>query len=809
MDPVLFFRFQNQLYDSLVSTTKAVVIIGSQDIDFYRTLDPYFALSLADCNKRLLDLANFFIQFVSLGKFGKIEEHEDFNYRWLDIVDMVDSLFEKADMLLNEFNELVKQSDYKIEKKNSKDLKRKKLAYKYTHAENISRPQLRFSTVPDNDSNTPWRRKITVKPNALVPLDNSIFENNDKLYKIGIVSHPYEYEINNIKYSEELFKEKVPVDPIPFNNSTVIWVDTVHLLEKMVKNLKETTEIAIDLEHHDYRSYQGFVCLMQISTRSIDWIVDTLELREELEILNEIFTDPNIIKVLHGASMDIIWLQRDFGLYIVGLFDTYHAARVLGFEGYGLAFLLKKYVNFDSDKQYQLADWRIRPLPEEMLSYARSDTHFLLYIYDQLKNELLLKSTSSQNLLLSVLSASNNVALRVFEKDKYDADGLGVDGWKNILQKWSNCLKNDLQVSVLIALHRWRDKIARKEDESVRYVLPNQTLVQIAVSCPEDATSVLATCNHVPPLVRVYVDEIVQIIQLAKDQLKNASLLNKLNVVSNSVNMHFPNNSTILEDIDFINHDKLFQKNIIDAKLIHFVTKSSIFWSEVIENYNIEDTKLFTVGKILKDMRLTVPLPSFLEKVFLDDDYTFTNEDNLVSNKNDQIDKLAIERDDSDDIVYRSFVEKSLEQQKQNQDNSVIVVKKLGNKQKRLLEIFENKSEDMVIEKSIELFDEFDKSSLLLNNSSSYSKERKKKKKLNRKIKSLEKVSNHNENPEPYNYEKDISFFDQLNNNYELKNQSWKVYEEIKVNNKYEEQIENPKCQNAPKSGFRSMVFGK
>jgi len=36
---------------------------------------------------------------------------------------------------------------------------------------------------------------------------------------------------------------------------------------------------------------------MQISTRSEDFIVDTLELRSELHILNEVFTDPSILKV--------------------------------------------------------------------------------------------------------------------------------------------------------------------------------------------------------------------------------------------------------------------------------------------------------------------------------------------------------------------------------------------------------------------------------------------------------------------------------------------------------------------------------
>ena len=38
-----------------------------------------------------------------------------------------------------------------------------------------------------------------------------------------------------------------------------------------------------------------------------------------------------------------------------------------------------------TDKKYQLADWRVRPLSEELMLYARTDTHYLLYIYDRLK----------------------------------------------------------------------------------------------------------------------------------------------------------------------------------------------------------------------------------------------------------------------------------------------------------------------------------------------------------------------------------------------------------------------------------------
>jgi len=56
---------------------------------------------------------------------------------------------------------------------------------------------------------------------------------------------------------------------------------------------------------------------------------------------------------------------------------------------HSLAALLSLYCDFTADKRYQRADWRIRPLPKEMLFYARSDTHFLLYVWDRLCESLL------------------------------------------------------------------------------------------------------------------------------------------------------------------------------------------------------------------------------------------------------------------------------------------------------------------------------------------------------------------------------------------------------------------------------------
>ena len=90
----------------------------------------------------------------------------------------------------------------------------------------------------------------------------------------------------------------------------------------MLEDLNNSHEIAVDLEHHHLDSFIGVVCLMQISTRFTDYIVDTIKLREFINEINVVFTNPQILKILHGADFDIIWLQSDFGVYVVNMFDT-------------------------------------------------------------------------------------------------------------------------------------------------------------------------------------------------------------------------------------------------------------------------------------------------------------------------------------------------------------------------------------------------------------------------------------------------------------------------------------------------------
>ncbi|KAF9189342.1 exosome nuclease subunit [Haplosporangium sp. Z 767] len=516
-----FDAWQSALFSTLVKATKAANAIPANDVSFYRTLDHSFSVNMDDASAATLDLCNGLLQQAGGVEVEELKEADDMKDRFDIIVDVVDNMLEKVDVVIDEMKAPRKKGSSTISQSAPMVAlaKNNKLEYKLIHAQNIARPQLRFPDPVDNSS-APFIRKIKYKPNAKVDLnygmDRSATADSSSSELIE-QPHPYEYEITHLDYPEHMFEARPEQLYLPFETTSAIWVDTEEALKDMCRTLEMQREIAIDLEHHNYRSFQGFVCLMQISTRDQDYVVDTLELRGSLHLLNQSFTDPNIVKVLHGAESDIIWLQRDFGVYIVNLFDTYHATKVLEFGSHSLAHLLKLYADFDADKRYQLADWRIRPLPKEMLSYARSDTHFLLYIYDRMRNALLDKSNpTTHNLLHATLQRSAETALRTHHKEIYDAeDGEGPNGWRNLYSKWNRALDNQ-QFAVFKALHAWRDQTARDEDESHRYILPGNMLFTLAEKMPVDSAQVLACCNPIPPSVKMNATDIAMLISRTK-----------------------------------------------------------------------------------------------------------------------------------------------------------------------------------------------------------------------------------------------------------------------------------------------------
>ncbi|MGH0147042.1 UNVERIFIED_CONTAM: hypothetical protein FKN15_060862 [Acipenser sinensis] len=353
--------------------------------------------------------------------------------------------------------------------------------FRLLHAKNIQRPQMKFREKVDN-ANTPFVPKIFAKPNALKPLPAGFHTH----ISMNWTSLP------QMRNCFPNLNPKLMYKPLQETNCHL--VTTLEELVELNEKLAHCSEFAVDLEHHSYRSFLGLTCLMQISTRDEDFIIDTLELRSEMYILNETFTDPSIVKVFHGADSDIEWLQRDFGLYVVNLFDTHQAARLLNLGRNSLEHLMKLFCSVEADKQYQLADWRIRPLPEEMLNYARDDTHYLLYIYDKMRAELYEKGNALPALLQVAWQKSKDVCLKKYIKPIFTDDS-----YQDLYRKQKKPLDTQ-QLTAFRLLYAWRDQISRQEDESTG-----------------EPQGIIACCNPVPPLVRQQVNELHLLVQQARE----------------------------------------------------------------------------------------------------------------------------------------------------------------------------------------------------------------------------------------------------------------------------------------------------
>ncbi|ODV68620.1 hypothetical protein HYPBUDRAFT_4710 [Hyphopichia burtonii NRRL Y-1933] len=525
----------------VMQTIRASSALAAQDVNFYKSLDAEVSKLIDDNGGQLLDIVNSMLQKTSKEaksiEYGK--DHVSSDISWKPISNALDNVFEKIDILFDNVE------------KNGKTLQKEdKMIYleegandnvnQTNSGKKLSKPQLSFKNKIDNSEANPFKPKLSKKPNALksleevseiVPADTILNEETgETLIDPAHYVQPYEYEIDNQPYPESILQKKEPTPSKDWNETSAIWIETKEGLEEMIQDLRELNEIAVDLEHHDYRTYYGLVCLMQISNREKDWIIDTLKLRDDLEPLNEIFTNPQIIKVFHGAFMDIIWLQRDLGLYIVSLFDTFHASKKLGFPKFSLAYLLETFANFKTSKKYQLSDWRVRPLLNAMKAYARSDTHFLLNIFDQLRNKLIDQSEKDHdNKLQQVLYESRQVAKRRFEYTKFRPlqDSLVTAPIMssnrrepyNLIMYQYNVPRE--KKPIMATLYEWRDIKARELDESPRFIMSNQVMVSLAqLTKPVDASKVLGSSSYLSEIVRVNANELSKIMQQTMEKME-------------------------------------------------------------------------------------------------------------------------------------------------------------------------------------------------------------------------------------------------------------------------------------------------
>jgi len=281
-----------------------------------------------------------------------------------------------------------------------------------------------------------------------------------------------------------------------------IYIDETEQLRWLAVELSQEKLLALDTESNSMYAYQGEICLIQLSTRKQDYIIDALTI-DDLSPLGVLMENPNIEKIFHAAEYDLMLFRRDHGFGIQNLFDTMVAARIVGHTYHGLANIMKHYFNLQMNKSHQRDDWGARPLSQDSLHYAQMDTHYLPDLRDVLQKELEDMGRWEEAKELFIEAQDVPAADPSFDPEGY---------WK--LTARQNFKKQEL--SILREIYLLREELAQKRDVPVHRILPNKVLLNVVRFKPNSMRQLDRIQGVNAAVVRRYGREILGAIKEAK-----------------------------------------------------------------------------------------------------------------------------------------------------------------------------------------------------------------------------------------------------------------------------------------------------
>ncbi|MFZ5536871.1 MAG: ribonuclease D [Pseudomonadota bacterium] len=278
-------------------------------------------------------------------------------------------------------------------------------------------------------------------------------------------------------------------------------IDTPDGLHALTAALAGTAVLALDTEFLRERTYRPQLCLVQLATGATAACLDPLAL-EDLQPLTERLSDPAQTKVLHAASQDLEVLYLRLGILPAPLFDTQIAAALCGLgEQIGYAALIERLFGVQLEKAHSRTDWSRRPLSHEQLRYALEDVHYLPEAHAILESRLM---------ALGRLEWLREDCEAQLDPARWSVDPL--EAWRRI-KGWQR-----LPPAVFPRLRQlaaWRERRAQALDRPRRWVMDDDTLLQLASRPPVNIHALLHG-GLLPPGLRGAAEDIMAALEAAR-----------------------------------------------------------------------------------------------------------------------------------------------------------------------------------------------------------------------------------------------------------------------------------------------------
>ena len=256
------------------------------------------------------------------------------------------------------------------------------------------------------------------------------------------------------------------------------------------------SRIGLDTEFIRERTYWPQLALVQMAVGEEILLIDPLA-PGMADALKPWLVAPDILKVMHSASEDLVAFKTACGVLPRPLFDTQMAAGLAGIAaGMGYQKLVQELTGTLLAKGETRSDWMRRPLSAAQLEYAADDVRYLFALHDALAARLE---------ALQRTSWLEEDAERLVEGVEQDQG----ERWPHLSMRSAQFLDEPAQLR-LLRLLRWRDVQARQSDRPRSWILDNELAVALARTPPADETALLKVFDRFPKAPRKLADAVWQ-----------------------------------------------------------------------------------------------------------------------------------------------------------------------------------------------------------------------------------------------------------------------------------------------------------
>ena len=276
------------------------------------------------------------------------------------------------------------------------------------------------------------------------------------------------------------------------------FIDDEESLSQLCEQLKSSTWLAVDTEFERVSTYYPELCLVQVSNGDTTAVIDPIAIQDIRPLLDLLYQS-SITKVLHSAHQDLEIFFNIKESVPTPLFDTQLAAPLLGYaQGIGYGNLVNEALSIELEKGHARADWKRRPLTEDMLRYAADDVIYLGQIYEVFVE--VLKTIEDQSSLNQKLD--NLIKAETY---KPDPDLM----WKKMFA--AKRMKGK-QLDVVKRLAAWRELTARERNRPRKWILADHALIEMAKQLPESKSELLKIDKVGEKTVNRHRDDLLKII---------------------------------------------------------------------------------------------------------------------------------------------------------------------------------------------------------------------------------------------------------------------------------------------------------